>query len=135
MGRSRKRHRAHTGGCADLEQFFPEQWSSQPGEPSPTSRRSRRFPSIRDGGSGGSTRGGDSCYVPVAVEVVPCSALVDNGSSGTVLRTDVCPEWIQLKSTDVQLRTTTGGLAQMKGTGLLTVTLRGKDRDRQQCVQ
>ena len=34
---------------------------------------------------------GDSCYVPVAVEGVPCSALVDTGSSVTVLRPDVCP--------------------------------------------
>ena len=71
--------------------------------------------------------GGDSCYVPVAVEGVPCSALVDTGSSVTVLRPDVCPEWIQLEPTDVQLRTATGGLAPMKGRGLLTVTLGGKD--------
>ena len=69
----------------------------------------------------------DSCYVPVAVEGVPCSALVDTGSSVTVLRPDVCPEWIRLEPTDVQLRTATGGLAPMKGTGLLTLTLGGKD--------
>ena len=33
----------------------------------------------------------------------------------------------QLEPTDVQLRTATGGLAPMKGRGLLTVTLGGKD--------
>ena len=66
-------------------------------------------------------------YVSVAVEWVPCSALVDTGSSVTVLRPDVCLEWIQLEPTDMQLRTATGGLALMKGTGLLTVTLGGKD--------
>ena len=69
----------------------------------------------------------DSCYVPVAVEGVPCSALVDTGSSVTVLRPDVFPEWIRLEPTDVQLRTAIGGLAPMKGTGLLPLTLGGKD--------
>ena len=52
---------------------------------------------------------------------------VDTGSSVTVLRPDVCPEWIRLEPTDVQLRTATGGLAPMKGRGLLTLTLGGKD--------
>ncbi|CAL8290533.1 unnamed protein product [Arctogadus glacialis] len=32
-------------------------------------------------------------------------------------RPDVCPEWIRLEPTDVQLRTATGGLAPMKGSG------------------
>jgi len=32
---------------------------------------------------------GDSCYVPVTVEGVPCAALVDMGSIVTVMRPDV----------------------------------------------
>ena len=73
------------------------------------------------------TRDGNSCYVPVSMEGVPCSALVDIGSSVTVLRQDMCPAWIQLEPTEVLLRTATGALAPVKGTGRLTFNLGGQD--------
>ena len=136
---SGKRHRARTGG--DVRTLN----SSSPAPPAPAvpetegprqHRRGSQDPlppeadvieASRTAVVVGRLGDGDSCYVPVAVEGVPCSALVDTGSSVTVLRPDVCPEWIRLEPTDVQLRTATGGLAPMKGTGLLTLTLGGND--------
>lgn len=66
---------------------------------------------------------GDSCYVPVLVEGVPCSALVDTGSTVTVVRLDVLPEGTELEPTLVRLCTVTGELAPMKGRGVLSVTV------------
>ena len=74
----------------------------------------------------GRTCVGDFCHVPVTIEGVPCSALVDTGSTVTLVRPDVVPGWTQLEPTTVQLRTVTGGLAPMKGRGEMTLTVGGK---------
>ena len=74
----------------------------------------------------GRTCVGDFCHVPVTVEGVPCTALVDTGSTVTLVRPDVVPGWTQLEPTTVQLRTVTGGLAPMKGRGEMTLTVGGK---------
>jgi len=69
---------------------------------------------------------GDSCYVPVTVEGVPCAALVDTGSTVTVVRPDVVPEGTLLEPTLVRLRTVTGELAPMTGRAVLSMTVGGK---------
>ncbi|KAJ8367111.1 hypothetical protein AAFF_G00330960 [Aldrovandia affinis] len=56
---------------------------------------------------------GDSCYVPVTIEGVPCSALVDTGSTVTLVRPDVVPGGTPVEPTAVQLRTVTGELAPL----------------------
>ncbi|KAJ3605553.1 hypothetical protein NHX12_027598 [Muraenolepis orangiensis] len=48
--------------------------------------------------------GGDSCYVPVTVEGVPCTALVDTGLTVTLVRADVLPIGTQMGPTAVRLR-------------------------------
>ncbi|KAM9447691.1 uncharacterized protein ACWYII_013122 [Salvelinus alpinus] len=55
----------------------------------------------------GRTCVGDFCHVPVTVEGVPCSALVDTGSTVTLVRPDIVPGWTQCEPTTVQLRTVT----------------------------
>lgn len=52
----------------------------------------------------GHASAGDSCYVPVVVEGVHSSALVDMGSTVTVVRPNVVPEGMQLEPTCVQLQ-------------------------------
>lgn len=74
----------------------------------------------------GRASAGDSCYLPVMVEGVPCSALLDTGSTVTVVRPDVVPGGTQLEPTLVRLRTVTGELAPMKGRGELSVTVGGR---------
>ncbi|KAK0140088.1 hypothetical protein N1851_022974 [Merluccius polli] len=74
----------------------------------------------------GRTCVGDFCHVPVTVEGVPCSALVDTGSTVTLIRPDVVPGWTQLEPTTVQLRTVTGRLAPMRGKGMMTLTVGGR---------
>ncbi|XP_034081332.1 uncharacterized protein LOC117552165 [Gymnodraco acuticeps] len=69
--------------------------------------------------------GGDSCYVPVDVEGVPCAALVDTGSTVTLVRADVLPSGTMFEPTSVRLRTVTGELAAMKGRGVLSVSVGG----------
>ena len=69
---------------------------------------------------------GDSCYIPVTVEGVPCLALLDTGSTVTVVRPDVVPEGTRLKPTLVPLRTVTGELAPIQGRGVLSVTVGGR---------
>nr|XP_014030248.1 unnamed protein product [Salmo salar] len=49
---------------------------------------------------------GDFCHV--TVEGVPCSALVDTGSTVTLVRSDIVPGWTQFEPTTVQLSTVTG---------------------------
>lgn len=73
----------------------------------------------------GRTSVGDSCYIPVTVEGVPCSALVDTGSTVTLVRPDVVPGLTQFEPTSVQLRTVTGELTPLKGKGMLTVSVGG----------
>ncbi|KAJ8401943.1 hypothetical protein AAFF_G00375240 [Aldrovandia affinis] len=69
---------------------------------------------------------GDSCYVPVTIEGVPCSALVDTGSTVTLVRPDVVPGGTPVEPTAVQLRTVTGELAPLVGKSILTVTVGGR---------
>ncbi|XP_034071053.1 uncharacterized protein LOC117545404 [Gymnodraco acuticeps] len=69
--------------------------------------------------------GGDSCYVPVEVEGVPCDALVDTGSTITLVRAEVLPSGTMFEPTAVRLRTVTGELAAMKGRGVLSVSVGG----------
>jgi len=73
----------------------------------------------------GRTGKGDSCYVPITVEGVPCLALLDTGSTVTLVRPDMVPGWIRFDDTTVRLRTVTGELAPMKGRGLLTISVGG----------
>ncbi|KAJ8409554.1 hypothetical protein AAFF_G00229550 [Aldrovandia affinis] len=69
---------------------------------------------------------GDSCYVPVTIEGVPCSALVDTGSTVTLVRPDVVPGGTPVEPTAVQLRTVTGELAPLVGKSMLTVSVGGR---------
>ena len=69
----------------------------------------------------GRTWAGDFCHVPVTVEGVACLALVDTGSTVTLVRPDILPTWTVLQPTTVQLRTVTGERAPMKGKGLLSI--------------
>ena len=69
---------------------------------------------------------GDFCCVPVTVEGVPCAALVDTGSTVTVVRPDVVPEGTSLEPTLVPLRTVTGELAPMTGRAVLSMTVGGE---------
>eukprot|EP00063_Salmo_salar_P080830 XP_014055665.1 PREDICTED: uncharacterized protein LOC106604999 [Salmo salar] len=85
---------------------------SQPPSSSGGAHRHRRQGST----SPRSRRGqADVCHVPVTVEGVPCSALVDTGSTVTLVRPDIMPGWTQFEFTTVQLHTVTGKLATMKG--------------------
>ncbi|KAL1272916.1 hypothetical protein QQF64_028778 [Cirrhinus molitorella] len=68
----------------------------------------------------------DFCHVPILVEGVPCLALVDTGSTVTVIRPDVIPADAKLEATTVRLRTVTGELAPMKGKGEVGLTIGGK---------
>lgn len=53
-------------------------------------------------------------------------ALVDTGSTVTLVRPDILPSWTVLQPTTVQLRTVTGERAPMKGKGLLSICVGGK---------
>lgn len=74
----------------------------------------------------GRTSISDFCHIPICIEGVPCTALVDTGSTVTVVQPEVVPQGVQLEDTAVQLRTVTGELAPMKGRGLLRVTVGGR---------
>ena len=71
----------------------------------------------------GRTRVGDFCYIPVMVEGVSSSALVDTGSTATLVRPDILSSWTNVQPTTVQLRTVTGERAPMVGKGQLKVTV------------
>ncbi|KAJ8391411.1 hypothetical protein AAFF_G00090410 [Aldrovandia affinis] len=73
----------------------------------------------------GWTHAGNFCYVPVALAGAPCSALVDTGSTATLMRPDMVPVGTQLEQTSVQLRTVTGELAPMLGRGKVVITVGG----------
>lgn len=74
----------------------------------------------------GRTCVGDFCHVPVTIEGVSCSALVDTGSTVTLVRPDIISDCTELETTTVQLRTVTGELAPMKGKSLLSINVGGK---------
>ena len=69
---------------------------------------------------------GDYYHIPVMVEGVPSFALVDTGSTVTLVRTDILPSWAELEPTTVQLCPVTGNLAPMKGRGMLTLNVGDK---------
>ncbi|KAF7645995.1 hypothetical protein LDENG_00195080 [Lucifuga dentata] len=101
--------------------------TTQPGKPGSTLPRSR--PTTLAWSLSlqwGHTSEGDSCYIPVIVKGVPYSALVDTGSTVTLVRPEVVLGCTQLEPTTVQLRTVKGELAPLKGKGVLTVTVGGK---------
>lgn len=58
-------------------------------------------------------------------ENVSCSALVDSGSTATLVRPDVVPAGTVLEETSVKLQTVTGQTASMKGRATFVFTLGG----------
>ncbi len=73
----------------------------------------------------GWTEVGNLCHVPVLVGNVSCSALVDTGSTATLIRPDVVPAGTVLEPTSVKLQTVTGQTAAMKGRGTFVFTVGG----------
>ncbi|KAL7883614.1 hypothetical protein SRHO_G00012720 [Serrasalmus rhombeus] len=69
----------------------------------------------------GWTHVGNFCHVPITLAGNPCVALVDTGSTATLMRPDLVPVETQLESTGVKLRTVTGEMAPMLGRGVVTV--------------
>ena len=68
---------------------------------------------------------GESCYISVTVEGVPCLALVDSGATVSLVRPDVVPGGTQLEPTAKWLRTVTGELAPLTGKSRFSVTIGG----------
>ena len=75
----------------------------------------------------GRTSIADFCHIPICIEGVSCMALVDTGSTVTVVRPEVVPVGTRLEDTAVQLRTVTGELAPMKARGQLMLTVGGRN--------
>ena len=73
----------------------------------------------------GWTHAGDFCHVPVTLAGAPWTALVDTGSTATLMRPDVVPAGTRLTPTLVKLRTVTGELAPMLGRGVVTIRVGG----------
>ena len=73
----------------------------------------------------GWTEVGNFCHVPVLVGNLACSALVDTGSTATLVRPDVVPAGTILEPTSVKLQTVTGQTASIRGRGTFTFTLGG----------
>lgn len=69
----------------------------------------------------GQTSVWDFCHVPVTVEGASCMALVDMGSTVTLVWSDVIPRQTVLEPTTVQLCMVTGELSPMKGKGTFVV--------------
>lgn len=71
----------------------------------------------------GWTEVGNLCHVPMLVGNVSCSALVDTGSTATLVRPDVVPAGTVIERTSVKLQTVTGETASMRGRGTFVFTL------------
>ena len=71
----------------------------------------------------GWTHSGNFCHVPITIHRAPRTALVDTGSTVTLMRPDVVPAGTQLEQTTVQLRTVTGELAPILGKGRVTLNV------------
>ncbi|CAI5697370.1 unnamed protein product [Oreochromis niloticus] len=71
----------------------------------------------------GRTWVGSCWYAPLVVNGLCCSALVDTGSSATVLRPDVVGTGVRILPTTVKLQTVTGERAPMLGETLLSLTV------------
>lgn len=65
------------------------------------------------------------CHVPTTLAGTLCTALVDTGSTATLMRPDVVLVGTQWEKTTVQLRTVTGDLAPMRGKGRVTLNVGG----------
>ncbi|XP_058879681.1 uncharacterized protein LOC131737088 [Acipenser ruthenus] len=79
----------------------------------------------------GRTGDGAFLHAPVLIEGVPCMALIDTGSSITVVRPDVLHQAVgdwrnRVRPTPVQLKTVTGEQAPMESRGQLRVTYAGR---------
>lgn len=66
----------------------------------------------------GWTHVGDFCHVPVTLVETPCMALVNTGSTATLLRPDLVPVGTQLEPTAVKLQAVTCELAPILGKGV-----------------
>lgn len=73
----------------------------------------------------GWTHLGDFCHVHITLGGAPCIALVDTGSTATLMRPDVVPAGTQMEPTGVQLRTVTGVLTPMLGKAVITIQVGG----------
>lgn len=73
----------------------------------------------------GWTHVGDFCQVPITLAEAPYTALVDIGSTATLMRPDVVSGGTQLEKTTVQLWTVTGQLAHMLRKGRVTLNMGG----------
>lgn len=71
----------------------------------------------------GWTHAGDFCHVPVILGGDPWTALVDTGSTATLVRPDVVPAGTRVEPTAVRLRTVTGELAMMRGRAEMVLSL------------
>ena len=69
----------------------------------------------------GRTWVGDCWYAPVTVDGTRCSALVDTGSSATLVKTDVMRNGTAIFPTIVKLQTVTGERVPMVGEALVTL--------------
>ncbi|KAL7865827.1 hypothetical protein SRHO_G00110740 [Serrasalmus rhombeus] len=86
----------------------------------------------------GWTHVGNFCHVPITLAGNPCVALVDTGSTATLMRPDLVPVETRLEPTVVKLRTVTGELAPMLGRGVVTVRVQqpvGEEMDRLAAVR
>ena len=68
---------------------------------------------------------GESCFISLTVEGVPCHALVDSGATVSLVRPDVVPGGTQLEPSAKWLRTVTGELAPLTGKGRFSLTVGG----------
>ena len=68
---------------------------------------------------------GDSCFNYINVEGRHCMALVDSGSTVTLLRAHVVPGGTELEPTGVQLHTITGELAPLMAKVSVMLVVRG----------
>lgn len=73
----------------------------------------------------GWTHAGDFCHIPISLAGAQCIALVDTGSTATLMRPDVVPAGLDLEPTAVKLRTVTGELASMLGRGVVVIRVGG----------
>lgn len=73
----------------------------------------------------GWTHAGNFCHIPITLAGAPHTALVDNCSTATLVRSDVVPAEMQLEPTAVKLRTVTGALAPMLGRGVVAIQVGG----------
>ncbi|MGH0145437.1 UNVERIFIED_CONTAM: hypothetical protein FKN15_050978 [Acipenser sinensis] len=100
---------------------------------------SNSWPNTTDGGAsnalapryiqhGSTAVAEDLLHIPVYIEGVPCTSLVDTGSSMTLVRPDILrrargDRQARLEPTIIQLRTVKGELTQMEEKGPMAVQI------------